>query len=97
MNAPLKDEAERRLRELLEQLRTERDLLRIRTHLLTADMKQEWDDVELRFHAVETKLRNLRTNVLESAEDVAVAANLLIDEIANAYSRFRNALDRKTD
>ena len=97
MNAPLKDEAERRLRELLEQLRTERDLLRVRTHLLTADMKQEWDDVELRFHAVETKLRNLRTNVLESAEDVAVAANLLIDEIANAYSRFRNALDRKTD
>ena len=97
MNAPLKDETERRVHELLEQLRTERDQLRVRTHLLTADMKQEWDDVELRLHAVETKFRDLHTNVMESAEDVAVAANLLIDEIANAYSRFRNALDRKTD
>ena len=90
----MKDEAEKRLHALLEQLKQERDQLRVRTHLLKADLKQEWDEVEVKLQNVETKLQNLRTSVLESSEDIAIAANLLVDEISNAYKRFRNAIDR---
>ena len=90
----MKDEAEKRLHDLLEQLKQERDQLRVRTHLLKADLKQEWDEVELKMHSVETKLQHLRTSVKESSEDIGTATNLLVDEIANAYQRFRNAIDR---
>jgi hypothetical protein len=90
----MKKEAEKRLHDLLEQLKTERDHLRVRTHLLKADLKQEWDDVELKMHNVETKLHHLRTSVHESSEDVGIATNLLMDEITNAYKRFRDAINR---
>ena len=90
----MKDETEKRLHDLLEQLKQERDQLRVRTHLLKADLKQEWEDVELKWQSVELKLQNLRTSVHESSEDIGVATNLLVDEITNAYRRFRNAIDR---
>lgn len=90
----MKKEAEKRLHDLLEQLQKERDQLRLRSHLLKADLKQEWDDVELKMQGVETRLQHLRTSVHESSEDIGTAMNLLLDEITNAYKRFREAINR---
>ncbi len=88
----MKDEAKKRLNDLLDELKQERDHLRVRTHLLTADLKQEWEEVELKFQRVEDRFAHLRSSVKESSEDVAVATNLLAEEIANAYRRFRNTI-----
>ena len=90
----MKKEAEQRLHDLLEQLQTERDQLRLRSHLLKADLKQEWDEVELKMRGVETRLQHLRTSVHESSEDIGAATTLLLDEITNAYTRFRDAINR---
>jgi len=94
---PMKNEAEKRLHDLLHQLKQERDQLRVRTHLLKADLKQEWEEVELKWQNVEIKLQHLRTSVQDSSEGVAVATNLVVDEIANAYKRFRNAIDHYSE
>lgn len=90
----MKDQAEQRLNELLEQLKRERDQLKVRTHLLKAELMQEWEEVEQKWQNIESRMQRLRASAVESAEGVGAATDLLADEIRNAYQRFRKTLDQ---
>jgi predicted nucleic acid-binding Zn-ribbon protein len=88
----MSSEAENKLQQALAQLRQERDELRVRAHLLKAEVKQEWDDVERKWDQIEFKLGKAGAGARESAGEIAAAASQLGEEIANAYRRIRKAL-----
>ncbi len=88
----MNSEAEKKLQQVVAQLRQERDELRVRAHLLKAEVKQEWDDVERKWEQIEFRLEKAGTGARESAGDIGAALAQLGEEIANAYRRIRKAL-----
>ena len=88
----MSSEAEKKLEQLIAQLRQERDELRVRTHLLKAEFKQEWDDVERKWEHIELRLQRAGEGARASAGEIGAATSQLGEEIANAYRRIRDAL-----
>ena len=85
-------EAENKLEQALARLQQERDELRVRAHLLKAEVKEEWDEVERKWEQIELRLERLRAGASESASEIGAALSQLGEEIANAYRRIRKAL-----
>ncbi len=81
-----------RLEQLIGRLRQERDELRVRAHLLGAELRDEWDEVERKWEHLEPKLERLRESARESSGDIGAATAQLGEEIAHAYRRLRDAL-----
>lgn len=84
--------AETRLEQMVLELRRERDELRVRAHLLGAELREEWQRVEHRWAQIEPKLSRLQVGTRESAHEVGAAVAKLAEEIAAAYRRMRDAL-----
>jgi len=77
---------------LLNSLKTERDELRVKLHLLKAEAKDEWDDVEKHWEHLEGKLGQLKDEAAESGEEIGAASRQLAEEIGKAYRRIRKTL-----
>ena len=88
MSDDLKDKAE----QLVGRLKQERDELRVRLHLLKAELLDEWEDVESKWEHVENKLEHMRDGAKDSAEDIGAALSQVGEEITQAYQRFRDSL-----
>lgn len=88
----MSSEAEKKLEQMLAQLRQERDELRVRAHLLKAEFKDEWDAVERKWSHIESRLGRVGKEARDSAGDVGAATSQLGEEIAKAYRRIRDAL-----
>ena len=77
---------------LLGTLKTERDELRVKMHLLKAEAKDEWEDVEKSWQHLEGKLKQLKDEASDSGGDIGAASRQLAEEIGNAYQRIRKSL-----
>ncbi len=85
-----------RIDELVENVKRQRDELRVQMHLGKADAKEEWVRIEKkvdRFLAdAETQSTPLRGAVADSAKDVGSALELVGEEIQKGYERIRDLL-----
>ena len=88
----MSDEQETRLNKMVESLRQERDELRVRAHLLKAELRDEWDDVEKKWDHVESRLEHVAKGAKDSGEDIGAALSQVGEEIARAYRRMRDSL-----
>ena len=88
----MNDDIEKRIRERIDQLRTERDELRVRLHLAASEVKDEWEELEEKLEHLETRLAGAREEASNSAGDLLAALELLGDEIKGAYARIRHRL-----
>jgi predicted nucleic acid-binding Zn-ribbon protein len=86
------DEGQSTADKLVERLRQERDELRVRAHLLKAELRDEWDEVEDQWGHFEAKLEHLSKGAKDSTEDIGAAVSVLGEEIARAYKRLRDSL-----
>lgn len=78
--------------DLLQTLKTERDELRVQLHLLKAEAKEEWDEVEKHWEHLESRAKKVGQGAAESGEDIAAAGKQLAEEIGNAYQRIRKSM-----
>lgn len=78
---------------VLKKLKTERDELRVQLHLLKAEAKDEWEEVEKRWDRLESRMKRAGESAAESGEDISAAGRQLAEEIGNAYRRIRKSLD----
>lgn len=80
------------LKNLLAKLRQERDELRVKAHLMKAELRDEWQEAEQRFE----KFRSKADHVLDTAGDVSVdmarSARDLGHEIAEGFRRIRRTM-----
>ena len=79
------DDLEKNWDEFVQGVKTQRDELKLQMHLMKADMKDEWDELEHKWHKVEPRLE-------ESADDIGAATRKLAHEIADAYRRIKDAI-----
>ena len=81
-----------KMEEVLAKLKTERDELRVQLHLLAADAKDEWEEVEKHWEHLESRMKRVGDAAADSGGEVAAAGKQLAEEIGNAYKRIRKSL-----
>ena len=80
------------LNTLWEQLKTQRDEIRLKAHLATAELKDEWEEIEEKWKYAEVKLNKLRHEAKDSAADLKASTKIVLDEISSAYDRIKDRL-----
>lgn len=78
--------------DLIGALRTQRDDLRVRVHLMKAEVRDEFEELEQKWNHLESRAAQLKDASKESAEDVGAAASQLVEEIGAAYERVKKSL-----
>ncbi len=78
--------------ELMQSLATERDELRVKAHLLSREVADEWDDVEKKWDTFQLRASKVADASKESATEIYEASKLLGNEIGEAYRRIRKSL-----
>ncbi|MGI9483407.1 MAG: hypothetical protein ACR2OR_13730 [Hyphomicrobiales bacterium] len=73
---------------ITQELATARDELKLKMHLASKDLQDEWDSLEEKYDEVVTKAK-----LDETAEGLGAAGALLIDEIKKGYERIKAAID----
>lgn len=73
-------------------LATERDELRLKAHLFSAEVADEWGDIEKKWDKFQQKTAQVAKAGKEGASDIAGATKELGHEIGEAYKRVRRAL-----
>ena len=77
----------------IQELKTQRDELKLQIHLAAAELKEEWQHIEeKRWPELEHKLRDLAGNIEEQAEDLGEAVEVVGEEIKATYSRIKARL-----
>lgn len=72
---------------LFEDLKRTRDEIKLKIHLGSKDVQDEWNDLEKRWSSFESKAELDR-----SAKDVGDAVKILGSELKDAFQRIRKAL-----
>ena len=74
--------------ELVEELKEERDKLRVRVHLAKMEADEEWEELD----KLELKAKAIGKATAESAEDVTEAVKLLGTEIKDGFKHIASQL-----
>ena len=74
-------EMQERIQEMLEDLKRERDELRVKISLAKLEASSEWREVERKIDKLEAKAREVGGATVEASKDVGAAARLLGEEI----------------
>jgi hypothetical protein len=85
-------DAKERLKGVLKQLETERDELKLKIGLAKLEARDEWREVEGKFDALRGRMRVLGAEAKEAGGDVAAAADTLVDEIKEGFSKVRKLM-----
>lgn len=85
-------EEHNKLEEFMDKLRTQRDELRVKAELGKAELKDEWEHLEKRWHEVDQKMSVLGKEAKEKSREVRAAVEVIGKEIAEAYKRIKAQL-----
>jgi SMC interacting uncharacterized protein involved in chromosome segregation len=77
---------------LLDQLRSERDELRVRLHLAKAEAKDEFEKLEHKWDRLRGRLDAVGREAKDAGQDVLTAARLLGRELKEGYARVRELI-----
>lgn len=72
---------------LAEDVKRTRDEIKLKIHLGSKEVQDEWSELENRWSAFESK-----AELDKSAKDVSDAVKILASELKDAYARIRRAL-----
>jgi hypothetical protein len=78
------------LERLWEQLKTQRDELRVRAHLAKSELRDEWEVIEKKWQVAEGKLHHLQDEAIDSTEEMKHSVKVVMEEISDAYDRIKN-------
>ena len=86
------DDAKTLLERLIQQIKQQRDELRLQVHLGSQELKQEWEKLDERLAELNQRYQPLKDAVEESTDDVWDAMQLVGSEILDGFSRIRKSL-----
>ena len=86
------NDARKWLDELVEELKEERDELRVRIHLAKMEASDEWEELEEKYEKFESKAKAIGKATTDSAEDVGAAVKLLGKEIKDGFKHIAQQL-----
>jgi len=81
-----------KLHELAESLKTQRDELKLKLHLLGAEARDEWESLEKKREHLEGRVKVLAREAGEVAQDVGAALEQVGQEVKAGYDRIRKLI-----
>lgn len=76
----------------IENLQQLRDELAVQTHLMKAEARDSWGDLEKRWEQLQAQMATLQQSGAESATEIHAATQLLADSIRNGYQHLRDSM-----
>jgi hypothetical protein len=80
------------VKRLVDELRTQRELLRVRIHLAGADARDEWNALEKRWRHLRGRADVIGREAASTAEHVVAALAHAADELKQGYHRLQALL-----
>jgi hypothetical protein len=80
------------LTKLIDDLKRQRDEIRVRLHLAKAEAKEEWERLEGQWDHVRGKIGVVGREAGKAAEEVGAALRLAAEELRLGYERVRKLL-----
>ncbi len=77
---------------LVDNVKQQRDDLRVRLHLAKAEAKDEWERLEAKWEHVRGKMGVLGREAGKTAQDVGAALRLAVEELQRGYEQVRKLL-----
>ena len=78
---------------LLEDLKQQRDELRLQMHLAKAEAQEEWAELEDKWDDIRPKLEKVKDHTTEASREAWGALELAGESIKKGYQRIRRDLD----
>jgi hypothetical protein len=78
--------------ETVERLRKERDQLRVKVHLASMEVRDEWEELEEIWEQFTAKNRHFYKEVEPALGDVRAALSQLAEELKAGYQKIRDSL-----
>lgn len=69
-----------------------RDQLALQSHLLRADLKERWNDLEAKWADLQEHVQRAGVAAKDSRHEVSAAAQSLADALKDGYAQIRSAL-----
>lgn len=85
-------DARERLKGLMQQLETERDELKLKLGLAKLEAREEWQELEGKMDTLRGRLKVVGGEAKEAGGDVAAAADVLVGEIKDGFSKIRKLI-----
>lgn len=82
----------KKLEGLLNELKQQRDELRVRMHLAKAEARDEWEKLERKWEALKPELEAAKGEAAKASKNVFAALELVAEEIKAGYKRIRDKL-----
>lgn len=86
------DDLRARLKEMMQQLETERDELKVKLGLAKLEARDEWKELEAKMDALRGRMKVVGEGAKEASGDVAAAADVLAEEIKAGFSKIRKLM-----
>lgn len=78
--------------DVLDKLKTERDELKLRAHLMKAEIHDEFEALEGKWEHLESNVGRLKEASQESAGEIGAAVKQLTEELAAGYRRVKKSV-----
>ncbi len=82
----------RKLDQLLEDLKQQRDELKLKMHLAKAEVMDEWDVLEQKWEHMKPRLETVQHEAAKTSKNVLAALELGVEELREGYHRIRDKL-----
>lgn len=86
------DDLKQKYNDVLENLKKERDEVKVKVHLASLEVQEEWQEIEEKWDKFKFKLGQLQKEAGKTAHEIGDALELLGKEIKEGYRRFKRLL-----
>ena len=80
-------DVKKRINEMLNELKQERDKLQVRLHLARLEAGDEWEKLDAQLVKLEARAKDLGDATAEASQDIGAAAKLLGEEIKDGLKK----------
>ena len=74
-----------------ENIKTQRDELKVKAHLFSMETKDTWDALDKKFQKVNSKLKRASGAVGETREEVWEGHKLIMEELKEGYHKIKDS------
>ncbi|ABA58693.1 hypothetical protein [Nitrosococcus oceani] len=78
---------------LLDNLKQQRDELRVQVHLAKLEAQEEWEEVEKKWDKLKPTLDAIRDETIESSKNIFASLGSIAEEIESGYKRIKKHLE----
>lgn len=77
---------------LWQKVKTQRDELRVQSHLAQAELKDEWQELEKKWDKAERNLKQFQDDAKETTDEWVASSRVVMEELSSAYDRIKTRL-----